>query len=426
MSRHQPTMNQRTIGRELGRQAASELKAPELRRKIEEQFEWAQVLFPTFEGDLAVVLRDFDRERLASEPDYAKFPEMSGLLDRHIGEREGFMENSGFDEICAAFHYSWNILLFKRLNAQHPSDWQEAIKLTQCTNVFFPNGRDGVTIGDNRDLGKGEARANRSWQPTVVPWCKADQFCQGGASSAICMDEEPSCYFPCTPEELCPPEAWDDLNVRIEFMIRYREFWGPSNQIWIDRHRNAVAVEKTNCRVGFHYPQVNGAVCITACSYLDPDLHAFKEGCLRKMAKLRGQNEATSPDLLYNTGSRRRYKRLWDLTNAAAAIPGGPTIWDALDIVADEAVPYPDRICLAGQDTATWSFLQHAGVTSGDKRRWVYRIVKDVENPTSVTEVTPKLLLGEGVEMQPDWQADIDAGRCELVPLSGVNSYNLP
>ena len=94
-------MNQRTIGRELGRQAASELKAPELRRQIEEQFEWAPVLFPTFEGDLAGVLRDFDRERLASEPDYAKFPEMSGLLDRHIGEREGFMENSGFDETCA-------------------------------------------------------------------------------------------------------------------------------------------------------------------------------------------------------------------------------------------------------------------------------------------------------------------------------------
>ena len=85
-------MNQRTIGRELGRQASSELKAPELRRKIQEQFDWTHVLYPTFEGDLAVILRDFDRERLASEPDYAKFPEMSGLLDRHIGEREGLME----------------------------------------------------------------------------------------------------------------------------------------------------------------------------------------------------------------------------------------------------------------------------------------------------------------------------------------------
>ncbi|MDP6449882.1 MAG: hypothetical protein QF773_03620 [Lentisphaeria bacterium] len=419
-------MNQRTIGRELGRQASSGLKAPELRRKIQEQFDWTHVLYPTFEGDLAVILRDFDRERLACEPDYTKFPEMRGLLDRHIGEREGFMETPGFDETCAAFHYSWNFLLFKRLNSQHPSDWQAVLKLPQCTNVFFPNGRDGVTISDNRDLGKAEARLNRNWQPTVVPWCTADQFCQGGASSAICMDEDPSCCFPCDPDELCPPEAWDDLNVRIEFMTRYREFWGPGNRIWIDRHRNAVAVDKSNCRVGFHYPQVNGAVCITACSYLDPDLHAFKEECLRKMAKLRGQTEATSPDLLYNTGSRRRYRRLWDQTNAAAAIPGGPTIWDALNIVADEAVPYPDRICLAGQDTATWSFLQHAGVTSGDKRRWLYRIVADVENPTSVTEVTPKLLLGEGIEMQPDWQADVDAGRCELVSPSGVDSYGTP
>jgi hypothetical protein len=35
-------------------------------------------------------------------------------------------------------------------------------------------------------------------------------------------------------------------------------------------------------------------------------------------------------------------------------------------------------------------------------------------HPRHVTSYTPKLVLGEGVAMRPEWQADIDAGRCEL------------
>jgi hypothetical protein len=33
-----------------------------------------------------------------------------------------------------------------------------------------------------------------------------------------------------------------------------------------------------------------------------------------------------------------------------------------------------------------------------------------------ITRSSPKLLLGEGVEMRPEWQTDVDSGRCELAP----------
>ena len=33
-----------------------------------------------------------------------------------------------------------------------------------------------------------------------------------------------------------------------------------------------------------------------------------------------------------------------------------------------------------------------------------------------IYDYTPKLALGEDVEMQPEWQKDIDEGRCELAP----------
>lgn len=410
-------MNLREQGRETGLAAGKE-RASTLQKEMADQFEWASVLYPALkEFDLAAMVRDYDRERLACEPDYTKFPELRGLIDRHVGEREGFLAGSGLDETAAAFHFSWNSLIFKRVNAHYPAYWENASALAQCTNVFFPEGQDGVTTSDNRDINKEcGRRVTPTWRPNKddSPWSDINQYLQGAASSAIVMDEEPECSFPCDPDEFCPPEAWDDVHVRVEFMTRYREFWGPCNQIWIDRHLNAVAVEKTNCRVAFRYPEVAGAVCITACSYLDPEIHAFKQKRLRMLMEAKGETEDNCPDWEFDLGARQRNRRLCELTNAAAAKPGGPTIWDALDIVADEAVPFPDRICLAGEDGVTWSYLQHAAVLSGPKRRWLYRTAEEHEKSGSVTEAKPKLLLGEGVEMQSEWQADIDAGRCEL------------
>ena len=83
---------------------------------------------------------------------------------------------------------------------------------------------------------------------------------QGGVSSAVLLDEEPECCFPCDPYELIPDECFDDIHALVDFLTRYREFYGPGNQIWCDRKLNAVAVEKSNCRVAFRWPTVNGAV----------------------------------------------------------------------------------------------------------------------------------------------------------------------
>jgi len=419
-------MDHREEGRRRGRESAKE-KANGLPKQMEEQFAWILLLWPSLEGqDIGKLLRNYDRERLACEPDFAQFPEMRGLIDRHVGEREGFREASGLDETAAAFHYSWFYLLWRRLNAHHVPYWEHAPVTDQCTNVFFPEGNEGVTISDNRDLGVHPRWQSwlGDWRPDNgdSPWCSIDNWEQGGSSSAIEMDEEPECCFPCDPDELCPAEeAWDDINVRIEFMTRYREFWGPGNRIWIDRHRNAVAVEKSNCRVAYRRPKVSGAVCITACSYIDPEMRGFKQACIRKIMEAKGETEGDNLDWAFEQGAHQRYQRLCKLTNAEAARPGGATLLGALEVVADEAVPYPERICLGGQEdphncVPTYSMLQHAGVMTGPRRRWLYRTLEDFDNPHPITTKKLKLLLGEGVEMQPEWQADIEAGLYDLGP----------
>jgi len=84
-------------------------------------------------------------------------------------------------------------------------------------------------------------------------------------------------------------------------------------------------------------------------------------------------------------------------------------------------VPFPDRICLAGQTAVpekepvpNWTLTQHATVSSGPNRRTLYRSMERLDPPKPIVETTLKLVLGEGVKMKPEWQADVDAGRCVL------------
>lgn len=391
-------------------------------KTIRRAFKSALELYPTLMGtDLAAAIRAYDQERLSCYPDYAKLPELRGMLDRHIGERQGFIEASGLAspmaETAAAFNFSWHFYLSRRVNARHLARYDLVPPVMRCTNVFFPDTAEGgVVISDNRD--------DMPRYPHVPgfrigppPDVKEVAFGQGGVSSACLLDEEPQCSFPCNPYELMPAECRDDIREAVKFMERYREFYGPGNQIWCDRQLRAVMVEKSNCRVAFRWPAVRGAACIGACSYLDPELNAFKKSRTRLAMAIKGETEETSPDWQFFEGCDRHHRRLISLVNAEAQ--RGATLWGAFDIVADHDVPYPERICLAGEKlfddsepNAMWTLTQHAVVVTGPNRRALYRSLQDMKHPKPIYLYSPKFVLGENVLMKPEWQADIDAKRC--------------
>ncbi|MAE61423.1 MAG: hypothetical protein CMJ49_08725 [Planctomycetaceae bacterium] len=415
-------MNRREIGRERGRAAATKLSAM-TRQDMDEAFASAKQLHPTLgDADLEAMVRDYDRERLACEPDYAQFPEMKGLLDEHVGEREGFAE-AGVDATTTAYHFSWAWLLTRRITAHHLARYD--LLPHSCTNAFVPESKEGgIVEADNRD-----DRAQESYREGIPKWrCDppADataaakwEWRRAGVSSGVLLDDEPACCFPCNPDELMPEECLDDIHAIVDFMTRYREFWGPCNTIFVDRKLNAVAVEKSNCRVGYRWPDATGAAAVTACSYLTPEMNAFRAARFRKAMETKGETEADCPDWIGMKGSDRRHQRLIDLTNAEAA--RGATLWGMLNVVADTDVPFPDRICLAGQTALpekepmpNWTLTQHATVSSGPNRRTLYRSMERLDPPKPIVETPLKLVLGEGVKMKPEWQADVDAGRCVL------------
>ncbi len=419
-------MTPRERGLAAGRAAGAKASKPQSDAAIKAQFAEWRILYPTFEEDLAQALVKYDADRLACTPDYTLFPELRGHADLLQAEREGFKEASGLGDLQTAHHYSAFFFQTRFLETNHLGRWDH-LTATGCTNVYIPGGSEGVTISDNRDIALLDDMTPLA---TLVPDFifernKPDSiyWVQGGVSSAVVLDDAPKCTFPADPftyQYLLPKDFFDNIDVMISFLERFNEFWGPGNKILVDTKGRAAISEKTNTRVAHRKAGPNGEAAITACAYLDENLHAFQLERCKRAAAIKGESEADSLEINYHGGSRLRYRRLTELTRKAAQ--GKPNIWDALDIAADHAVPYPDRICLAGEARGTsvrnpkenWSVTQHAAILTGPNRRALYRSVQSRQNPKPVYEYTPRLLLAPGVKMQPQWQAEIDAGKCEF------------
>jgi len=384
--------------------------------------------------DFAAEIEKWDRKRLDSGPSLIKYPEIKGLRERHLGEREGFMAGADCTYREAAFHYSSRDFRQRVLNVHYigppsgplppPPPIINPMPDQQCTNVFIPNGVEGITTGNNRDDTVWTYQMPKFRPPKGV--CREMNYhlSWGSVSSAVRCDEPSDEIFPVDVFEILPDECTYDIKNIVKFFDRYVQFWGPANMIFADREFRAVAAEKTNNRVGWRWPDETGAVAITACSYLDPEIYEFKRSRLRKQMELLGETEETSWEWNYDIACHKRYERLIKLTREEAK--RGATLWGVFNIVADPDGKPPERITVAGERTmpdypekeqwgphviANWTIVQHASVVTGPNRRTLWR---HWENWKPVDHKPPYLVLGEGVEMKPEWKTDLDDGRCRL------------
>jgi hypothetical protein len=217
-------------------------------------------------------------------------------------------------------------------------------------------------------------------------------------------DEEPTEIFPLNPFKILPDDCRKVQDIA-EFLRRYVDFWDPHNGILVDQYNCAVAYEKLNCRVGFRCSD-DGSAAVTACAVVIPEIKAFRDKFHRKSMELRGLDVEHSPDAHYWGGCEKRYHRLLKLT--AEASRKKASLWDMVNIVTDHAVPYPDRVCIAGQtchpelkaETAEWTMTSRAMVLSGPNRRVLYF---RVEGNKACYENPPFLVLGKDVKLKPEW-----------------------
>jgi hypothetical protein len=362
--------------------------------------------FPTAaDFDFDQELLKLDRERLSNPPSYTRFPEARGWPDLIVAERQGFLDGSGCGPAAQAFHYNYLYYMACRLYAHHVGN---ALPPGECTAVFIRDSTEGGPLyGRNCD---GPYSTSLDIQPPR----------RGPDGVRRLWFKGVSCWTPCDeePQERFPLEAWrvlpDDcrgLPAVIEFLTHYVEYWWACNGIIVDDDLNCVAFERSNCRIAWRHTD-NGTAAVTSCSYLIPEMNRHRDRCLRRALALRGDpvvddDCATLPDWKYWRRAEARYRRLLKLVDEAAT--KGPSLDDMAAIMTDHDASPGERICHAGESchpaipagAGTWTSRSRAAVLHGPRRRTLFW---NYEGKQACYSKAPYLILGEGVEMQPEWQ----------------------
>ncbi|MGB9641595.1 MAG: hypothetical protein ACP5JO_00865 [Candidatus Ratteibacteria bacterium] len=383
-------------GRKAGEAAA---KDPQWRLMAESVMDWAKKSYPaSAELDYKYEILKLEKERLNASLDLTKFPECKEWMDIVRAEHRGFFDGCK-DEWMTAHHFNWYWFVSRRLNTRYV---KKAAPKGKCTGVWFGHGQEGPMAGQNLDdLIRPFQKFNPPEKgPSGKPFEKITLV--GSASSAVLCDEEPENIFPVDVFEIMPEDI-KKLPDFVGFLYRYREFFGPGNMVFADPEMNSVAIEKSNCRMGVRW-QKNGASAVTACAYLTPEMNAFKKERDRISFELRGFDPVDNPDYVFWAGCEKRYRRLLELVEKEAS--GIPTLQGLANIMLDHAVPFPDRICLAGEKghrldwDANWTLVSSSSVLFGPTRRTLWWR-KEGNRP--IYETKPFLILGEGVEIKPEW-----------------------
>jgi len=357
---------------------------------------WARAEYPLSAGlDYVAECGRLDRERIDAVPDLTRFPELRGMRERLVAERQGF-QDAGHSPEWTGWHFTWPWFVSRRLNTRCVG---RAGPATACTAVYFAEGAEGPIAGTNRDVPYWAGSGDGAEPPDGIrrPWRLL------AVSAGVHCDEEPDEIFPADAPAMLPPDCRQIADISA-FLTRYREFWGPGNFIFIDEALDSVVIEKTNCRLGFRKPY-KGASAVTACTYMTPEIRPFMLERQRYSLEARGWSE-DAPDWVYWRGNDRRHERLMALVGAEAE--RGSTLGGVLDILLDHRALFPDRICLAGEtdhpamraEEANWTMDTAATVLEGTARRTVAR--HSTEH-VPVYDVDPCLTLGEDIALRQEW-----------------------
>jgi len=388
-----------------GKAAGGKASRGELWLKMADScMDWARRSYPpSAELDYKKELIELEKARMAADLDLTKFPECRGLREIVEAEHRGFLEACN-EPWMMAYEFNWYWFISRRLNTRFVATQTPK---GHCTHVWINHGEEGVVQGNNLDDIRRPFMKLMLKPPKEGP--KGDPIKRvlqvGGVSAAVLCDEEPKDIFPVNVHEILPEDI-DTVREVVKFLERYREFFGPGNQIWADPKLDSVAIEKSNCRMGVRWAK-NGASAITALSYLTPEMNAFKKERDVMSVKARGWDLEDNADTIVWAGAERRYHRLLKLTDEEAR--RGASLWGVANIVLDRDAPPPERISVAGERShpmeweVNWTLVSTASVTFGPTRRTLMWIL-DADGNRPIFEGKPYLALGKGVKMREEWK----------------------
>jgi hypothetical protein len=386
--------------------------APNLDTLIKEGFAFMYNQYPMLKGlglDLAHEIVAFDNQRMASPPDPIKYPEARDVPDMVIQERKGFTDGAkaaglAVTPLHIAYYYSWHFYYSRRINTRYVG---LSPAKNECSAVYMADSAEGGPLyGRNWDV----SRTPWAWSFIEPPRVGADgskKMMMKGVSCSVFLDDEPQDLFPVDVFAIMPQDC-KHVNDAVEFLTRYKDFWGPGNQFLADADHNSVAIEKANCKIGVR-PSVNGVSAVGAVSFMIPHMREFKRERGLLSIKRRGWTTDNAPDWKYWQGADARYERILFLAEKLGKLGKAATLQDMANLMTDHDVPYPARVCIAGEgDIGTpeqqeWTLCSHSEVLEGPNRRILFYTV---EGDKPCYETPPYLVPGEGVAIKDAWKTN--------------------
>lgn len=259
-----------------------------------------------------VIVKKMDRlnqERLAAVPDLLKYPELRGVADLIRASWEGARDGAELDfpewvaHCDGGFYYHRNVLNVGRSSDKDPS---------RCTYIYFHTSDEGPILANNLDSSLKEPYGAPTW-PAIN-----EHLIYGGVSSGIFYDELSPEIFPVPIKELVARYC-RTTEEAVEFLTRYKLFWGPGNVILIDRQNRIAVIEKSACRIGVRYLS-DGFGFVTSMTAADPEFRAYLVDRRENSLKERGLGP-DSGDAHYWKAADRRHALLEELLAEAKKCP---------------------------------------------------------------------------------------------------------
>lgn len=233
------------------------------KRYIDGPYERFQLDAPFLDWPALVAgLTDFHRERMTKVPSDTIYSEAAPWVDYILAVDRELQAITGLSDEQMAFYRSFNAYITFRgyKNAQLRPTAMPPLVTEKCRAVYLPHTNRGQLHIKNVD------DPMTFWKPSTQPMTRGleDISLRGdGVGSGLHIDDEPDEIFPLPPKAMLPHYA-DDVPGTVEFLTRYRKFWGGANNFYYDRQKRCVAIEKASYNfIDVYGPEPNGGVHIS-------------------------------------------------------------------------------------------------------------------------------------------------------------------
>jgi hypothetical protein len=208
----------------------------------------------------------FHVERMEKVPSFTTYPEAKPWVEHVLAVEKALRANGLATRDLAVTQSLGHYLAFRGYIAAQP------ITSEKCRVAFDPNTDQGVLHIKNVD------DPDTYWKPSepmaaTAPWVEPKEkfLVWDGVGSGMHIDDEPEEIFPISAREMYRHYV-DDVPSVVEFLTRYKVFWGGQNVVIHDAKHRSVAIEKASYNhIEVFYPDSTGRSWCSGMATRDPN-----------------------------------------------------------------------------------------------------------------------------------------------------------